>query len=230
MNTIVTQGIVLRRTDFGEADRIVVLLTPDHGKISLVAKGVRRLKSKLAGGIELFSISSISYIKGRGELGTLVSSRLEQNFASIIKDIERVQLGYEIIKLVNNTIEDDAEPTFFELLSQALATLNDDSIDPTLIRIWFSAQMLRHTGHAPNTQSTRDDKPLNPDKKYKFDAEAMTFEEHDAGEYGKNEIKFIRLLFSDVNPKVLAAVEGGQKYTELFSGPLRLMTADYLRP
>jgi DNA repair protein RecO (recombination protein O) len=230
MNTIVTQGIVLRRTDFGEADRIVVLLTPDHGKISLVAKGVRRLKSKLAGGIELFSISSISYIKGRGELGTLVSSRLEQNFASIIKDIERVQLGYEIIKLVNNTIEDDAAATFFELLGQGLAALNDDSIDPTLIRIWFSAQMLRHTGHAPNTQFTREGKSLNPDKQYKFDAEAMALEEHDAGEYGKNEIKFMRLLFSDVSPKVLAAVEGSENYTELLASPLRLMTADYLRP
>jgi DNA repair protein RecO (recombination protein O) len=230
MNNIVTQAIVLRRTDFGEADKIITVLTPDHGKISLVAKGVRRLKSKLAGGIELFSINSISYIKGRGELGTLVSSRLEQNFSAIIKDIERVRLGYEVIKLVNNTIEDDAEPEFFESLGQAFAALNDESISSELIRIWFSAQMLRHTGHAPNTQSTLGGKPLDPENTYRFEADDMTFEEHPAGEYGKNEIKFTRLLFSDVSPKILATVENSDRYTELLSGPLRLMTADYLRP
>jgi DNA repair protein RecO (recombination protein O) len=229
MNTIVTQAIVLRRTNFGEADRIVVMLTPDHGKISIVAKGVRRLKSKLAGGIELFSVSSISYIKGRGELGTLVSSRLEKNFPSILKDIGRVQLGYEVIKLLSNTVEDDAEPEFFDLLQQALAALDDVTIDAELIRIWFSAQMLRLTGHMPNIQTTLDDKPLLPNVQYRFDASAMTFEAHTSGDYSANEIKFMRLLFSDVNPKVLAAVQGSGAYTELLSSPLRLMTADYLR-
>lgn len=229
MNTIVTQGIVLRRTDYGEADRIVVVLTHDQGKISLVAKGVRRLKSKLAGGIELFSISSLSYIKGRGELGTLVSSRLEHNFPNIVKDIERVQLGYEIIKLTNNTIEDEAEPDFFKILGLAFASLNDESISTELIRLWYSAQMLRLTGHSPNMQSLMDGTSLDSDKIYRFDSQSMAFEEHSSGDFGKNEIKFMRLLFSEVNPKVLAAVEGSDNYTELLQAPLRLMTADYLR-
>jgi DNA repair protein RecO (recombination protein O) len=57
MKTIVTKGIVLTRTDYGEADRILHFLTPDQGKIAGIAKGVRKSKSKLAGGIELFSVS-----------------------------------------------------------------------------------------------------------------------------------------------------------------------------
>lgn len=65
MNQIVTKGIVLSRTEFGEADRIITVLTTDHGKIRLIAKGVRRIKSKSAGGIELFSVSDITYIPGR---------------------------------------------------------------------------------------------------------------------------------------------------------------------
>jgi recombinational DNA repair protein (RecF pathway) len=131
---------------------------------------------------------------------------------------------------LNNTVEDDAEPEFFQILAQALAALDDAAIEAELIRIWFSAQMLRHTGHAPNTQSTLDDKPLDPEITYRFDAAAMTFEEHEAGEYGKNEIKFTRLVFSDVSPKVLSAVNDVEEYIELLSGPVRLMTADYLRP
>ena len=50
-----TKAIVLRRTDYGEADRILQLLTPS-GKRSVIARGVRKEKSKLAGGIELFSV------------------------------------------------------------------------------------------------------------------------------------------------------------------------------
>ena len=64
--TTTTSAIILKRVDYGEADRILTLLTPDHGKLSLMAKGVRKIKSKLAGGIELFSISTITFAEGRG--------------------------------------------------------------------------------------------------------------------------------------------------------------------
>jgi recombinational DNA repair protein (RecF pathway) len=57
---------------------------PDSGKLSLMAKGVRKVKSKLAGGIELFSTSEITYIPGRGSVGTLVSSRLMRHYGGIV--------------------------------------------------------------------------------------------------------------------------------------------------
>jgi DNA repair protein RecO len=228
MNQIVTQGIVLRRTEFGEADRIVVLLTPDHGKISLVAKGVRRLKSKLAGGIELFSVSDITYIKGRGELGTLISTRLDKHYNNIAKDIARVQLGYELIKLLNSTIEDDVESDYFDLLQEAFVALNDLSLSPPLIHAWFNAQMLRLTGHMPNTQTTLDGQPLDASKEYEFDLDSMYFVERPGGLFGQNEIKFMRLLFSGTSAKVLGAVQNGQQYVEQIQPLLRIMSADYL--
>ena len=58
-----TLAIVLRRTDFGEADRIVNLLTPS-GKVSAMARGVRKPKSKLAGGIEVFALNEVVLIEG----------------------------------------------------------------------------------------------------------------------------------------------------------------------
>ena len=57
MKQLVTEVIILARTDYGEADRILTVLSPEYGKLRLLAKGVRRVKSKLAGGIELFSVS-----------------------------------------------------------------------------------------------------------------------------------------------------------------------------
>ena len=228
MNTIVTQGIVLRRTNYGEADRIVQFLTPDHGKISVVVKGVRRLKSKMAGGVELFSVSNLSFIKGRGELGTLVSAQLQTHYGNITKDITRVQLGYDLIKLLNATVEDDAGPEYFELLHTALAGLNEFDLPAELVRIWFVARMLQETGHMPNTKTTMDGQPLEADKTYDFNLDDMTFVEHPGGNFGKNEIKFMRLLFSDVSVRVLAAVKGADGYIDLVAPLLRIMSANYL--
>ena len=68
MKTERMRAIVLRRTNYGEADRILQLLTPE-GRRSVMAKGVRREKSKLAGGIELFALTDVVIGQGRGELG-----------------------------------------------------------------------------------------------------------------------------------------------------------------
>src|SRR5665213_4492942 len=124
MKQIITKGIVLSRTDYGEADRILTLLTPDQGKLRLMARGVRRMKSKLAGGIELFSVSDITFIRGRGEIGTLVSTRLRTYYRNIVQDIERVQLGYELIKSLNKATEDAPEVDYFELMERSFAALD----------------------------------------------------------------------------------------------------------
>ena len=65
---IKTLGLVLRRTNYGEADRILNIITPT-GKISAMAKGVRRARSKLAGGVEMFSLSEYVIHCGRGGWG-----------------------------------------------------------------------------------------------------------------------------------------------------------------
>lgn len=65
MKTTRTRAIVLRRTNYGEADRILQLITPE-GRQSVMARGVRREKSKLAGGIELFAVSDVVLGEGKG--------------------------------------------------------------------------------------------------------------------------------------------------------------------
>src|SRR3954464_8224693 len=128
MKQFLTKGIVLSRTDYGEADRILTLLTPEQGKLRLMARGVRRAKSKLAGGIELFSVSDITHIKGRGEIGTLISARLVKYYSTIVRDIDRVQLGYELIKLIHRATEDEPEAEYFDLLQTAFAALDTPEI------------------------------------------------------------------------------------------------------
>lgn len=210
MNQLMTTAIVLARTNYGEADRIVTVLTPDNGKLRLMAKGVRKVKSKLAGGIELFSVSHITFIRGRGDISTLVSARLDRHYGNIVSDITRVQLGYDLIKVLNKTIEDEAEKEYFELLEQTFQALDDQANSDELIRTWFMAQLLRLGGHTPNLQTDSFGEKLNPHASYEFDYDAMAFVQHDQGQMVADHIKFMRLIFSGNTPAVLRKVTGWQ--------------------
>lgn len=229
MNQLVTDGIVLSRTNYGEADRIIKLLTPDHGKISLLARGVRKPKSKLAGGIELFSVSSITYIEGKGSLGTLVSTRLEKHFGAIIKYIDRVRLGYELIKVLDRATEDQTEASYFAMLQATFEALNDPMIDVKLIRFWFNAQLVGLSGHAPNLQTDSTGVSLTPDQNYIFDFDSVAFAPHSAGKFTANHIKFLRLTFAGYPPATLQQVQGGPQLLQTVTPLVQTMLTSYIR-
>lgn len=222
MKTIVTTGIVLSRTNFQEADRIITMLTPDQGKIRLVAKGVRRQKSKMAGGIELFSVGDITYLPGRGELGTLISSRVLTNYPNIVKDINRTMYGYELLKLINKITEDPAEHEYFDLLRAALAGLDNEDISLELNQLWANMQLLKLTGHAPNLESDTDGNKLQEDHKYVFSFDDMAFAQTEAGQPSARLIKVLRLSLSAPAPEMLLKIKGTE---ELTKDALQLATA-----
>lgn len=227
MNQLVTTAIILRRTDFGEADRILTLLTPDQGKLRLMAKGVRRPKSKLAGGIELFSVSKISYIKGRGEIGTLVSAQLNTHYGEIVKDINRTMLGYDLIKRLDKTTEDVTESDYFELLQQAFVALNMPATAIDLIRMWFAVQLLRLGGHMPNLLTDMSGNKLDSSARYVFVYDDMTMAARDNGPYTADHIKFLRLAFGGAQPKLLQQVQGSEALIKDCIPMVQTMAADY---
>lgn len=229
MNSQRTKGIILSRTDFGEADRIITVLTPDYGKLWLMAKGVRKPKSKLAGGIELFSVSDLTFIRGRGEIGTLISSRLDKHYDKIIQDIERVQLGYDLIKMINKATEDEPEPEYFETLVQALEALNEEDISQELIRAWFSAQLLRMAGHSPNLRTTGNGQKLEAGATYAFDFEAMAFIPQEKAPFTANHIKTLRLLFSTHSPQDIHKVQNISDLLTAVSPLIHTMLSAHIR-
>jgi len=229
MKQINTHAIILNRIDYGEADRILTLLTPDHGKLTLIAKGVRRIKSKLAGGIELFSVSEISFIKGRSDMGTLISTRLITHYDFIVRDITRTMLGYDLIKILHKATEDEPEADYFELLQQAFTALNDAGIDIALIRIWFMMQLLLLGGHSPNLHTQSDGTKLQVDKMYEFSYDDVAFMLTDTGRFSANHIKFLRVGFSGNRPDVMQKITGGQQLLEEVTPLVQTMSQSYLR-
>lgn len=229
MNQLVTDGIILSRTNYGEADRIIKMLTPASGKVSLLARGVRKPKSKLAGGIELFSVSSITYIKGRGDLGTLISARLDKHYGDIVKRIERVQLGYDLIKVLDRGTEDEPENEYYDLLLSAFDALNNSEIDVQLIRFWFNAQLLQLAGNAPNLRTDNSGQPLLPNLRYSFDFDNVSFAENATGKYSAQHIKFLRLTFAGNTPHTLGQITGGSALLHDVMPLVQTMLTSYIR-
>jgi DNA repair protein RecO (recombination protein O) len=222
MKRLNTRAIVLARTDYGEADRILTLLTPDQGKVKGIAKGVRKSKSKMAGGIELFSVSEVSYIIGKSEINTIISTRLVKHYGNIVKDLDRTNSSYDLIKIINKATEDHPEEAYFNLLRDGLQSMDDKTVDLNLINLWFRAQLLKLAGHTPNLKTDKAGNNLKADKTYDFDFERVGFIENTSGQFGVNEIKFMRLAFGNNQPKALQKVQNSE---QLASGLLPLAQA-----
>lgn len=207
MKPIRTKAIVLRRTNYGEADRILQLLTPDHGTLSVIAKGVRREKSKLAGGIELFAVSDISVIPGKGDMGTLTSARLDTFYARIMEEYDRLQLGYEAIKQVGQAADAVADPAFFQLLTTTFQSLDNPSINHRVTAAWFWLQLAILLGVGLNLATDENGMKLIEASRYNFSEDTMSFVYQEQGRFTTEHIKLLRLL-SAQSPQVAGQVKG----------------------
>jgi DNA repair protein RecO (recombination protein O) len=231
MKQFTTQGIVLTRTDYGEADRIITFLTPDHGKLKAMAKSVRKSKSKLAGGIELFSVSDLTVVVGRGEINTLISARLAKHYGNIVKDLDRTGAAYEVLRLVHRSTEDAPEKAYFNLLVDVFEALNDQNLDPEITALWFEMQLLKLTGHAPNLNTDLSGDRLKESSSYNFYHDRMRFgpQESKDGRFTARHIKFLRLGFSTNGPQVLSKVEDVSDLAGATQPLVQTMLKSYVR-
>ncbi|MCA9330766.1 DNA repair protein RecO [Candidatus Saccharibacteria bacterium] len=208
MNQRTSLAIVLSRRNYGEADRILTVMTPDHGKVRLIAKGVRRPKSKLAGGIELLSENQLSYIAGKSELATLTSSRVERQFMRVTEDIDRTMYAYDVLKCIASITEDDAGEEYYELLRTTLSELNNTQLPLAVVSVWFDLAILNLTGHQPNLQTDTNGDPLDIRTTYVFSYDDMSFAPSPVGTDGAALVKFLRLAIASKDAHLLAKVVG----------------------
>ena len=206
MNTRRTQAIVLRRTNYGEADRIVKFLTPE-GHLSVMAKGVRREKSKLAGGIELFSISDITVHQGKGDLGILTSVSLEKFYSHILEDYDRLQFGYEVINVVTKASDNNESSEWFNTLIEIYRGLDAAVVPLQLVQAWFYVQYADLTGYELSLERDVNGQKLTADRNYMYDTTERGLRPSEQGDITQNHIKYLRLIAS--KPLMAVAQIGG---------------------
>jgi DNA repair protein RecO len=188
-----TRAIVLRRTNYGEADRILRMITP-LGQRSVMAKGARREKSKLAGGIELFAISDVVINSGKGDLGVLTSARLVHFYRHILEDYDRLQFGYEVINLVSRASEHIDEPEWYGVLSEVYMGLDVLTIPLQLTQSWFYLHYAELTGYELNLERDVAGQLLDEDKTYMYDMNEKGLRPAEQGDIDANHIKLLRIL------------------------------------
>lgn len=201
-----TRAIVLKRTNYGEADRILQLLTT-NGKRSVMAKGVRREKSRMAGGIELFSICDVVINEGRGDLGVLTSSRLVSFYRHIMEDYDRMQFAYYAIKLISGASEHVDGPEWYDVLAEVLEGLDSPCVQLGLIQAWFYLKYAELMGYELSLwHDTAGDK-LAPELRYSYDQLDRGLKIDQNGCLCADHIKFLRLI-STKSIKVLSQIGG----------------------
>jgi DNA repair protein RecO (recombination protein O) len=164
------EGVVLRTMKLGEADRIVTFVTPDHGKVRAVAKGIRKPKSKLAGQLEPITHVTMMCWKGR-ELDVVQQVQVIDHFKAIREDLDRMPAAFTMLEAVDLVaVERQPMPGLFKSLTGALRTLAEGT-GPVLLGA-FLFRLLDLEGVGPivdSCASCSEDAPL------------VAFDEHAGG-------------------------------------------------
>jgi DNA repair protein RecO (recombination protein O) len=150
-----TEAVVLRSIRFGEADRVLHLYTPDRGRVGAVAKGARRLKSRLGGRLEPLARVRLVMHEGRGELCTVTQADTVNAHAALRDHrapLDRaVQACDTVLRLLDST---DPNRPAYNLLCNELALLDADPEAATRSHaLAFRMKLLLAAGFAPELAS-----------------------------------------------------------------------------
>lgn len=148
MRTYAASGIVLRRIDLGEKDRILTVFTKEHGKLSAVAKGSRRPGSRLSGASEPFTCSKMFLASGR-DLDVLSQADVKESFPNVKAAMASVAHAVYLLELADRfTEERQPNPELFDTLLSAMYVL-ESGTDPEITARYFELQVLSILGYEP---------------------------------------------------------------------------------
>lgn len=152
MRSYKTEGIVIRRRNVGEADRLLTVFTKQHGKIIIKAKGIRRISSRRSAHVELLNFVRLSLYRGRVH-SILTEAEMLNNFSSLKDNLKSVGLAYHICELVDGLCAENQENAkAFNLLFEVLSKLSEKE-DEALTVSNFEKDLLFALGFTPNKTS-----------------------------------------------------------------------------
>ena len=152
MPTYKSEAIVIKRTDLGEADRIITFFSPTEGKFKAVARGVRRIKARMAGHLETFSVVSLMLAKGR-RLDVVTSARLIHYPQALMANFESLSRAFLMAEMVDKlTDEHQPQPELYSLLQDCVQALDQD-LNAIGVELYFRLHLLEALGYQPALSS-----------------------------------------------------------------------------
>ena len=150
-----TEALILAVKDYSEADRIIVAYTKDFGKLSLIAKGVRKTKSKKRGHLEIFNHLNFSAVKSRG-LDIMIEADLINSFPLIRKNLKKISVGYYFCEVIGKSIkEDEKHVALFDFMIDYFMRLEKENNLKSL-RMNFIKDLLVNLGYWPKGKDIVD--------------------------------------------------------------------------
>ncbi|KIL41711.1 DNA recombination protein RecO [Gordoniibacillus kamchatkensis] len=142
------QGIVLRTTDYGEGNKILRLLTREAGKVGVMARGAKKVKSRFGAATQPFTCGEYVYFKSSG-LGTLSSAEITYAHNGLHEDLMKSAYASYVAEMADRMLEDgEGSAALYDQLAAALAAIEDDKDAQIVVHI-FEMQMLKMAGYAP---------------------------------------------------------------------------------
>jgi len=145
-----TEAIVIRRSDFGEADRLLTLFSVDHGKVRAIGKGARKPQSRKTGHVELFMRSKFLIAEGR-DLDIVTQAEMVEAYVPLRDDLVRATYASYAVELLDRfTVDEDPHRDIYELLAAALGWFAREPADELLLPArFYELRLLSLTGFQP---------------------------------------------------------------------------------
>lgn len=149
MAHITVKGLVIRETDFGEADRFITILTAELGKIEVLCRGIRRKKGRLANAVALFCYSEFTLFSGRSY--TLSDAEIDTQFWGITGNIEQYALCCYFAELANLAADtDDNVEDLLPMFLRALYALDRQKRPVQTVKAAFELRLASAMGYTPD--------------------------------------------------------------------------------
>lgn len=150
-----TKSFVFKKDDRHESDRKFAIFTKDFGRLEVVAKAIRKIKSKLRGGIDIFSLCEIEFIQGKS-YKTLTDAVKIEKFNNITQDIEKFKIACQISEVLDNFIKgQEKDENIWNLIIETFERLNNSNLKIDKLKIiyyYFLWNFYSLLGYQPEVQ------------------------------------------------------------------------------
>lgn len=173
MDRFKAEAVVLSTVDYGEADRVVTLLTRSRGRVTAFAAGARKSKRRFAGALEPGTYLNVQLVERRGDTLRLDGADIRESFYAVRDDLARISRALYCLELARELCRDhQPHPELFDHLLRYLEKLSKNAAGPTSL-IKFELDALEVAGFRPRFfPCTVCGSEIGEDQLLKFDAEA----------------------------------------------------------
>lgn len=145
-------GIVMSETNYSESSKILNVLTKEHGRIGVISKGCRSMKSKLRGVSRKLIYGTFHIYYKENGLSTLISVDIKNSFSKTMMNLEAISYASYILELIDQVVKQNEDSSLFLLLASALEKI-EEGFDPLVITNILELKALDYLGVRPNIDS-----------------------------------------------------------------------------